>query len=359
MWLQHWIAPLHKKKSIFQPSNYRGVHLTAQLSKVVERLLKLLYQPYLTQTYAFGPRQFAYTAGRGARDALAILMLNWLWALATGHKIAVYCSDVAGAFDRVSLKRLAKKLLNKGLHPKIVAVLVSWLRQRKAVVVVGGATSDATPLINMVYQGTVIGPDLWNLFFEDSRRPINDCFYTEIVYADDLNAYRVFPSDMDNKKICDNMKVCQRELHTWGAANQVSFDAAKESQHVLSLSDPAGIDFSMLGVTFDVELSMSAAVSELVTAAGWKMRTILRTKRFYTDADLVMLYKSHLLSFIEYRTPAVYHATLAVLSRLDAVQNRFLRDVSIDDVAALVHFNLAPLAVRRDCKTPARNAVLH
>ena len=117
---------------------------------------------------------------------------------------------------------------------------------------------------------------------------------------------------------------------------------------MLSLSDPLGGSFKLLGVTFDTELAMADSISELVSAAGWKLRTLLRTRRFYTDADLVVLYKAHLLSFLEYRTPAVYHATRAILRRLDAVQSRFLKDIGVDEVTALVKFHLAPLATRRD-----------
>ncbi len=141
---------------------------------------------------------------------------------------------------------------------------------------------------------------------------------------------------------------CQKELHQWGDANQVAFDASKESQHVLSLSDSSDSSFTLLGVPFDSELAMADAISDLVNAAGWKLRTLLRTRRFYADADLVVLYKSHLLSFLEYRTPAVYHATRAVLVRLDSVQTRFLKDIGIDEVTALVEFHLAPLSTRRD-----------
>ena len=104
----------------------------------------------------------------------------------------------------------------------------------------------------------------------------------------------------------------------------------------------------MLGVIFDTALSMTAAIAELVAAAGWKLRTLLRTRRFYTEADLVILYKAHLLSFLEYRTPAIYHATRAVLRRLDTVQSGFLGDIGIDEVTALVNFHLAPLSTRRD-----------
>lgn len=255
---------------------------------------------------------------------------------------------MAGAFDRVRLERIVAKLKSKGLHPQIIAVLASWLRQRIANVVVGGISSDEMPLLNMVYQGTVTGPMLWNVFFEDARRAINEWFYTEVVYADDLNAYRIFSSTVSNDIIKKTIDSCQHELHEWGAANQVSFDASKESQHILSMTDPWGGSFKLLGVTFDVELTMTEAVSEIVTEAGWKLRTLLRTKRFYTDADLITLYKAHLLSFLEYRTPAVYHATRAVLHRLDAVHTRFLNDVGVSELTALIVFRLAPLATRRD-----------
>ena len=153
-------------------------------------------------------------------------------------------------------------------------------------------------LMNMVFQGTVTGPDLWNLFFEDARQPIIECFFKEVIYADDLNAYREFPSTTDHIIIKNSLRNCQDELHKWGEANQVSFDSAKEGQHVVSLSDSWGSSFKLLGVPFDTGLSMASAVSEMVSAAGWKLRVILRTRRFYTDADLVLFYKSHLLSFL-------------------------------------------------------------
>ena len=49
LWTLHWIVPLHKKKSVFDPGNYRGLHLTAQLSKAVERLMKVLYVPFFNK----------------------------------------------------------------------------------------------------------------------------------------------------------------------------------------------------------------------------------------------------------------------------------------------------------------------
>jgi hypothetical protein len=93
---------------------------------------------------------------------------------------------------------------------------------------------------------------------------------------------------------------------------------------------------------------MADAVDELVSSVTWKLRTLLRTRRFYSTADMLCLYKAHVLSFIEYRTAAIYHALREALTRLDRVQEKFLEDIGISSEDALLHFNLAPLESRRD-----------
>ena len=128
----------------------------------------------------------------------------------------------------------------------------------------------------------------------------------------------------------------------------MKFDEGKESFHLMSKGETYGGNLKMLGVPFDMTLSMKDAVEEVVVAAGWKLRMLLRSKRFYTDAELVGLYKTQLLSYLEYRTSAVYHAKREVLWHLDRVQHKFLEDIGVDAKTALMVFNLAPLNARRD-----------
>ena len=78
------------------------------------------------------------------------------------------------------------------------------------------------------------------------------------------------------------------------------------------------------------------------------MKAILRAGRFNTGAGLVSLYRAQILSFVEYRTAAIYHACDSVLALLDAVQDKVLTAAGISRVQALIDVNLAPLAVRRD-----------
>ena len=60
------------------------------------------------------------------------------------------------------------------------------------------------------------------------------------------------------------------------------------------------------------------------------------------------LYKARLLGFIEYRTPAVYHAAGSLLQQIDGIQGRFLSAIGITKKVALMEFRLAPLNARRD-----------
>ena len=62
----------------------------------------------------------------------------------------------------------------------------------------------------------------------------------------------------------------------------------------------------------------------------------------------MLLYKAQLMSFIEYRTPAIYHACYSALESLDRVQSKRLEAAGMTELDALNHCHLAPLSTRRD-----------
>ena len=62
----------------------------------------------------------------------------------------------------------------------------------------------------------------------------------------------------------------------------------------------------------------------------------------------MLLYKSRLLGYLEYRTAALYHATDTTLEPLNKVQDKLRKAVGCTEEELLQHWNLAPLATRRD-----------
>ena len=77
------------------------------------------------------------------------------------------------------------------------------------------------------------------------------------------------------------------------------------------------------------------------------MRTLLNTRRYYSVASVIRLYKIHILSYIESGTPAIFHAARTHLDLIDRVQLSFLNELGVSVEEALLHFNLAPLHARR------------
>ena len=213
---------------------------------------------------------------------------------------------------------------------------------------VKGASSAPKPLQNSVYQGTVWGPPLWNIHFAEARLAVTAEGFTEVIFADDMNCSKEFQASTPHPAIMARLEACQSELNRWGTANRVCFDAGKESFHCLHRTRHFGENFKMLGVTFDCQLTMKAAVQELAREAGWRVRSILRCRRFFNTSELVRLYKAQVLSYIESRTPAIHHAARTTLNAIDQVQRRFLQSIGLTEFEALTEYRLAPLTARRD-----------
>ena len=212
---------------------------------------------------------------------------------------------------------------------------------------VEGAKSAARELSNSVFQGTVWGPPLWNCFYADASRAVSTQGFSDIVFADDLNCAKILGAEATNVEAIEAAKSCQRELHKWGEANQVLFDAGKESIHVIHRTRGEGGNFVILGIEFDTALVMHDAAKSVAIEAGWRLKTLLRTRRFHTRIELMRLYKSQILSYIESRTAGLHHASASVLACIDGVQRRFLREIHVSSLEALRVFKLAPLACRR------------
>ncbi len=346
-WRRHWVHPLHKRKSKADPRHYRGVHLTAQLSKVVERAVGSVFVPWM-EKHCFGEHQYAYSSQKSHRDVLAVNVCSWLLLFEEGHAIGLYCSDVSGAFDRVACDRLCLKLRASGLPDNVVSFLESWLEDRVSNVVVSGAYSPDEILANSVFQGTVLGPPLWNLFYADAKCAVRRLGFIETVFADDFNCWKALKKDAKELDAVLEMSACQHSLHTWGRANQVVFDPVKESFALMRRTRALGENFKLLGITFDPQLLMHDGARKVATEAGWRLQAILRPRRFFSSPELVRLYKSLVLSYIESGTPGYYHASQSVLDCIDRVQRRFLREMQLSDEDALLNYRLAPLAARRD-----------
>ena len=139
-------SPSIQERRGIPAGDLQRVHLTAQVSKAMERFLGSLVVTFVSLPVNAGPNQFAYQRARGARDALAYMVLTWLDGFNKIFKFAMYCLDVSGAFDRVNTQRMLDKLRAKGMRDDMVKVFEAWLAERKALVVCGGQQGNPIQL---------------------------------------------------------------------------------------------------------------------------------------------------------------------------------------------------------------------
>ena len=251
LWRFHKIHPLFKKGSHSNPFNYRGVHLTNVISKVVERVIGLQLTAYFERVGAYGGDQWVFRQNHSCRDLVTLLVTRWIWAMDSGFKVAIYLSDIAGAFDRVDRSIIVARLRSVGLSKPMVDFLFQYLAPRVAAVIVQGKSSTKFTIEDEIFQGTVLGPPLWNVFFEPVDTPIRSCSFQPAKFADDLTASKNFESSTSNAAINAQLHEVQQVVHDWGSQNRVTFDAAKEHCCILHKLNCEGDVFKLLGVLID------------------------------------------------------------------------------------------------------------
>ena len=150
-WCEHWIVPSTSRRPFFSAGKYRGAHMTAQWSKVAERLV-------LDARNTVRQHERSRCRGRVglSRDVLS----------SCARPTEESCCPPFGclrSFRQGRGREIAGKNSDSKEFTLPWSIWWSWLQQRSAQVVVEGQRSDKMLLRNMVFQGTVLGPTLWTL----------------------------------------------------------------------------------------------------------------------------------------------------------------------------------------------------
>jgi hypothetical protein len=117
---------------------------------------------------------------------------------------------------------------------------------------------------NSVFQGTVLGPSLWNDFFGDMIMPGKFTGGREGMFADDLHIFQKF----DRRKTRaeqDILQKCRVSVHKWGKANRVSFDPSKNHLDEFDLTGYHGAAFKFPRCMDDNDLTMVSVIDLLIT----------------------------------------------------------------------------------------------
>ena len=74
---------------------------------------------------------------------------------------------------------------------------------------------------------------------------------------------------------------------------------------------------------------------------------ILRTRGYYTTAELVLQFKTHIWGLIETNMGGYFHAASSLLQKIDDAHYRFVRELGLSPEEAFLEHRLAPPSLRR------------
>ena len=202
-WEESFIVCLYKGKGdALDRGNYRGLKLTEQAMKILERIVDGL----IRQVVSIDDSQFGFVPGRGTTDAIFVVRQLQEKYLAVNKRLYMAFVDLEKAFDHVPRKVIWWALRKLGVEEWIVRLVQGMYANARSRVRVGEGFSKEFEVKVGVHQGSVLSPLLFIIVLEALSREFRAGVPWEDLYADDLVI------------IADSLEECVRRLLIWKEA---------------------------------------------------------------------------------------------------------------------------------------------
>lgn len=154
------------QKPLDNPSSFRPICLLDVEGKLYEHLLLERLNSELERTGGLSENQFGFRKGRKTLDAID-KVLNIARQAAEKRELCVVITlDIQNAFNSASWQLILNKLRERKICESLISVIASYLSERKLLL----ETDSVTKFVNInsgVPQGSVIGPTLWNILYDE------------------------------------------------------------------------------------------------------------------------------------------------------------------------------------------------
>ena len=277
----------------------------------------------------------AYRKNYSSQHVLIRLLEEWRKCLDNNYVVGGVLMDLSEAFDCVPHDFLIAKLEGYGLNENLLAYLHSYLSNRKQCVRINNVKCDFETIISGVPQGSIVGPILFNCFF-------NDFFYfTEKAsvhnFTDD-NTLSMFEETIQNL-----IALLETESNTdieWFQNNKMMVNPGKfqviiidkkkkcHTNETLKIGDKiikASSSVKLLGVQIDDQLNFNLHISNICRSAANQLNALIRLKLFLAFEEKKTLISSYFYSNFNYCPLVWMFSSAKSLNKVEFLQKRALR----------------------------------
>jgi len=367
-WKMANLVLLHKPgKALDNPSAYRPLCMLDSVGKWFEKLLTGRLREHLTKT-GQASNQFGFRPGMSTLDAMSRVRAAVDHANARGQAYKLFVGmltlDIKNAFNSARWDKILEALKRKKTPPYLYNMIGQYLSERKIIVHAPDGSARPVDVSCGVPQGSVLGPDLWNVLYDDLLGIPLPPDVEIIAFADDvaLMATATVPFLLEER-----LQQALGDVTGWLAANGLELAIEKSeailltnrNKHNHMVGEFEGHRFESknavryLGVTIDPRLHFMEHAELAAKRASDTCRHLtqilpnLRGPRQRTRKVLATVVTSRLLYGAPFWFPSI---TSVAMRKMEAVYRRVMlrvaccyRTVSYD--AAAVVSGMPPLSL--------------
>ena len=227
-WTVAKVIPLYKSGSQAEIDNYRPISILLTLSKILEKIVYKQLMAHLERHNLLFEYQFGFRPNRSTELAVTYFTDFIRKEVDSGKETGAVFIGLTKAFDTISHSIMLSKLSRYGVSDMELQWLTDYLFLRKQIVHFNGVLSEPNPINNGVPQGSIFGPLLFLIFFNDVHSPLRHCKI--LTYADDTV---IFTSSNDIDAIQDSLSQDLDNLFNWFRDNELVFNLKKGKTEVM------------------------------------------------------------------------------------------------------------------------------
>lgn len=217
-------------KPLEQPSAYRPLCMLSTVGKLFEKLISGRIRTHLEGTGGLTENQHGFRRGHSTLNAMErIKQITYT----TGDKgiTGMVTIDVKNAFNSAPWSKILEAVGSKSFSPALSGVLKSYLHDREIRVWADNSIEFNLNVSSGVPQGSVLGPELWNILYDDVLRMTLPPEVELLAYADDL---AIIASGIDNIDVQIKLSFAANEVRAWMSSH--GLEVAVEKTEMIALT---------------------------------------------------------------------------------------------------------------------------